>query len=132
MKKTFSLLVSSFLVFMFVSAACAQSENMKEYSPEEFHKILKSDTSLVVLDVRTPPELTGPLGKIDKAINIPVQELAERVHELDKYKGKEIAVICRTGHRSSMGTKILLENGFNAVNVQGGMTQFRNLEKPKE
>lgn len=84
-----------------------------------------NDTSLVVLDVRTPEELQGPLGKIDGVINIPVQELDNRADELNKYKDKEIAIICRSGHRSGIAQKILKEKGFKTKNVEGGMIQYR-------
>ena len=86
---------------------------------------IKSDTTLIVLDVRTPEELVGPLGKLDNVINIPVQDLERRVHELDSYKDKHIAVICRTGHRSHFATLYLNQHGFKAINVLGGMVEYR-------
>jgi sulfur dioxygenase len=99
---------------------------VKNITVNDLKKQMKENPDLVILDVRTPEELKGPLGKIDGVINIPVQELGKRVDELDKYKGKEIAVICRTGHRSAKGTRILLDHGFTKVeNVEGGMTAFR-------
>lgn len=93
---------------------------------------MKNNPDLIILDVRTPEELSGPLGKIDGVINIPVKELENRVGELEKYKGKDIAVICRTGHRSSIGTEILLKHGFTRVeNVEGGMTAYRADNTPQ-
>ena len=91
---------------------------------QEFKEKLKNDKEMIVLDVRTPQELVGPLGKIDKAINIPVQELEKRIYELKDYKDKEIAVICRSGNRSVLGTQILIKNGFKAKNVLGGMKEY--------
>ena len=114
------LVLSNFL-------ACAQTvAPVKNISVTELKQQIKDNPDLIVLDVRTPEELSGPLGKIDGVVNIPVQELEKRVGELDKYKDKEIAVICRTGHRSSIGTKILMKHGFTKVeNVEGGMTAYR-------
>jgi rhodanese-related sulfurtransferase len=87
---------------------------------------MKENPDMIILDVRKPEELNGPLGKIDGAINIPVQELEKRINELDQYKDKAIAVICKTGHRSLTGTEILLKHGFTkAKNVEGGMTAYR-------
>ena len=85
---------------------------------------MKTDSSLVILDVRTPAELAGSLGKIDGVINIPVQKLEVKINELNSYKNKNIDVICRTGHRSRIATDILLKHGFKAKNVLGGMTKY--------
>ncbi len=111
--------------------ACAQQEEDKVISMEEFIEKYNSDSSLVVLDVRTEAELSGPLGRLDRIINIPVQQLDARVNELSKYKEKEIAVICRTGNRSNTATQYLREKGFSAKNVLGGMVEYRELENNK-
>lgn len=115
------LIVAAASVFYF-----AQSKPEKNMSVEELKTALKSDKNLVILDVRTPGELEGNLGQIDGVINIPVQELEERVGELTKYKKKKIAVICRSGNRSVPATNILLKNGYDAYNVPGGMIAWRN------
>jgi len=104
----------------------AQQDKDSTMTVQDLKKLMKDDSTLVILDVRTPAELVGPLGKIDNVINIPIQELESRIGELKKYKDKEIAVICRSGNRSNIGTKILRENGFNAKNVLGGIIEFRN------
>lgn len=122
-------LIGFFVLVLILSnfVACAQTvppEN--NITVKELKNQIKENPNLIILDVRNPDELKGPLGKIDGVINIPVQDLGNRIDELDKYKNKEIAVICRTGHRSSIGTKILLKNGFKKVeNVEGGMTAYR-------
>lgn len=90
----------------------------------ELKQVMSTDTTLVILDVRTPPELTGQHGQIDGVINIPVQVLSKRVNELEEYKGKNIAVICRSGNRSVMATKIMQANGHKARNVLGGMKAY--------
>ena len=120
--------IKNFIVlalFVLITTACAQQKALPEMSVKQLKTAIKNDTSLVILDVRTPQELEGPLGQIDGVVNIPIQELESRINELDKYKDRPIAVICRTGHRSSKGTEILLEHGFKATNVEGGMTKFR-------
>lgn len=63
----------------------------------------------------------------------PIQELKARIHELDEYKDKEIAVICRSGNRSGRAVKILRPLRFKAENVIGGMIQWnRELDESKE
>ena len=56
------------VVFSFLKVF-TQSNDQNSMSINDFKDKLKSDTSLVVLDVRTPAELTGDLGKIAKAVN---------------------------------------------------------------
>jgi len=48
---------------------------------------------------------------------------------LEKYKDRNIAVICRSGHRSKIATEILLKNGYKAINVLGGMRAYSQLKK---
>ena len=55
---------------------------------------------------------------------IPVQEISERLSELEEQKAKVIVVYCRSGNRSNKATKILNDNGFNAVNLIGGMNKW--------
>lgn len=122
------------ILFLLNSGLPAQSDStVKNISVNEFRQQIRGDSNLVILDVRTPEELTGPLGKINGVINIPVQQLDKRIDELNKYKNQEIAVICRTGHRSAMAAKILAANGFTKVeNVEGGMTAYRQDQKEIE
>lgn len=110
------------VVFLFSVVSCAQQDQTNSYTMEQFKEKLKNDKELIVLDVRTPEEVAG--GKIENAINIPVQVLEQRINELDKYKDKEIAVICRTQNRSSAAANILVKNGYNAKFVLGGMSAY--------
>ena len=86
------------------------------------------DSTLVILDVRTAKELVGPLGKIEGVVHSPVQELSERIDELQQFKDRNIAVSCRSGNRSVTATNILQENGFKAKNVIGGMKAFNKIK----
>ncbi len=70
-----------------------------------------------VLDVREGIELA--VESIPGAVNIPLPQLRSRLSELPK--DKEINVVCRSGGRAYYATRILLQNGFNAKNVTGGM-----------
>lgn len=118
-------LVIVFLV-LFQIFGWAQQAEENNMSVQQLREEMKSNDNLIILDVRTPAELDGPLGHIDGVINIPVQELEDRLGELEEYKSNDIAVICRTGNRSGIATKILRQNGFKAKNVLGGMTEYIN------
>jgi NADPH-dependent 2,4-dienoyl-CoA reductase/sulfur reductase-like enzyme/rhodanese-related sulfurtransferase len=70
-----------------------------------------------LLDVRNPPELA--VESVPGAVNIPLPQLRARLGELPK--DKEIQVICRSAVRAYYATRILLQNGFKAKNISGGM-----------
>ena len=60
-------------------------------------------------------------GAIPNTDFISLQEIGQRLSELNDYKNKKIIVYCRSGIRSGKATKILKENGFDAVDLIGGM-----------
>ena len=70
-----------------------------------------------LLDVRNPPELA--VESVPGALNIPLPELRARLGELPR--DREILVICRSAQRAYYATRILLQNGFKAKNISGGM-----------
>lgn len=123
MNKALNIFLGLFLVI--TSIACAQQNQSSSITMKDFKERLATDKNLVILDVRTPEELAGPLGKIDNVINIPIQNLEQRIDELKSYKDKEILVICRTQNRSAVAINILQTKGYKAKNVLGGMTEFR-------
>ena len=70
-----------------------------------------------VLDVRQPGELV--VESVPGATNIPLGELRSRLDELPK--DREVLVLCRSAQRAYYATRILLQNGFQARNISGGM-----------
>ena len=77
---------------------------------------LPRDGSVTLLDTRTVGEFDG--GHIDGFLNIPVDELRERLGKLDK--SKPVYVICQSGLRSYIACRILAGNGFECYNFSGG------------
>ena len=73
--------------------------------------------SAFLLDVRQPVELV--VESVPGAMNIPLGELRTRLDELPR--DREIHIICRSAQRAYYATRILLQNGFNAKNISGGM-----------
>ena len=85
----------------------------------------------ILLDVRTKAEYEGKanpnFGSLKNAINIPVQELNNRLAELKEYKNKEIIVYCSHSHRSPQAAYMLTQNGFaNVTNMNGGMSAVKD------
>ena len=72
-----------------------------------------------VLDVREPYE--AEIASIDADQLIPVDELADRLHELEADPDEEVVVHCRSGGRSAKATKFLREKGYDASNLDGGV-----------
>lgn len=109
--------------FLFLSFfTFSQQDQSNSISMEQFKIKLETEKDLIVLDVRTSEEVAA--GKIENAINIPIQVLGDRINELKSYKNKEILVICRTQNRSALAVNLLLKNGYNAKYVLGGMSAF--------
>lgn len=83
--------------------------------PEEMKNIDKKKQ--ILLDVRSEMEYNN--GHVEGALNIPVDNLRERLGELDK--NKEIIEYCQVGIRGYIASRILSQNGFKKVkNVTGG------------
>lgn len=133
--KRINFLFMLLFIFSVGTYGCTTSDSThsdstyKSITVVQLKKEMKENHKMIILDVRTPQELKGPLGHIKGVINIPVQVLNKRISELDKYKDKKITVICRSGHRSGIASEILFKKGFNITNVEGGMLAFRKSEK---
>ncbi|MFC1980291.1 FAD-dependent oxidoreductase [Chloroflexota bacterium] len=78
-----------------------------------------------ILDVRNPVEYVS--GHVDRAINIPLNELRSRMHELPSER--EIWTYCSVGQRSYYAARALRLNRFNARNLSGGMHTYKDLER---
>ena len=88
---------------------------LKQWHLEDADR-LPRDGSVTLLDTRTVEEFAH--GHIDGFFNIPVDELRERLGELDKRK--PVYVICQSGLRSYIACRILAGNGFDCYNFSGG------------
>ncbi len=80
----------------------------------------------VLLDVREYEEWIS--GHAPTAVHIPMSELAGRVAELDSTR--RVICICRSGNRSARVTSWLREQGFDAVNMSGGMHSWASCGHP--
>jgi len=97
------------------------TNHVGQLSVEELHHMSTGKREMIIIDVRAPAEYQG--FHIEGALNIPAPDLRERYSELDP--SISTALVCSTGHRSSMGTSILKSKGFKDLyNVAGGMTAY--------
>ena len=87
---------------------------------------LQKAGNVILLDVRTPTEYR--IGHIDGFINVPLDELRDRLGELDR--SRKIYATCQVGQRGYYAARILMQNGFDAYNLSGGYRLYRSIFGP--
>ncbi len=122
------LIVVGLLIFLIASLGGEQASNAGNLpalvSVDEAHQMYQDGT--FVLDVRTPEEWND--FHAPNTTLIPLDELAARVNELPK--DQPILVVCRSGNRSKTGRDILVQAGFNATSMEGGLNAWRDSGYP--
>jgi len=92
---------------------------------EEFRRRRETEKDLLVLDVRTAEDFVGEQGHIEGAVNIPIEQLRQRMDEIGDYLEKPVAIVTRTDKRSARAALLLTKEGFADVHVvRGGMTKW--------
>ncbi|GAB2693654.1 rhodanese-like domain-containing protein [Thalassiella azotivora] len=87
--------------------------------PSDLHETL-------VVDVREDDEWRA--GHVEGSVHIPLGQLVQRVTELPR--DREVLVICRSGNRSGQAVAWLNENGYETVNVAGGVGAWQSAGRP--
>ena len=95
---------------------------MKEIAFDEFYQLYQNE-QLSLVDVREAEEFETL--HLEGAQNLPLSQLADIYDQLDK--DLLHYVICKSGMRSARACQFLAEQGYDVINVQGGMTTFENL-----
>lgn len=123
MKNMKSLLMMMF-VAMLVLVGCGADGSIKEMSGEDLVKnnTDKNKDKILLIDVRPQEEYLA--GHIPHAINIFIDELEERLPELENYKEEPIVLYCNTGNKSGKAAEILVANGFTDVTNAEGVKDF--------
>lgn len=103
------------------------------FGVEELKRKLDVGEDLLVLDVRGAQDFSGEQGHIAEARSIPLEELPQRMAELDSYLTRPVAIVCRTDKRSTVAAQLLSDKGFSDINVtRGGMTAWNQNGFPVE
>ena len=111
-----------------VNMAGFVAENIKNGIVKQFYyediPSLRERKDVILLDTRTSFEFMR--GRADGFINIPLDDLRARLGELEK--DKTIYVMCQSGLRSYLATRILMQNGFDAYNFAGGGRLYSSIK----
>jgi len=113
------------------SGAESQDSAVISLDAADFNEAWMDSEDALLLDVRTPEEYAD--GHIPGSYLIPVQELEQRLDEIDRYRDKQVFVYCRSGNRSMTAASLLEENGFtDIVNLGGGIREWQAAGLPVE
>lgn len=83
----------------------------------------------LLLDVREDSEYES--GHIPNSRHIPAGRIGDRLKELEKFKGKPVVVLCRSGNRSTAACSLLKKQGFNDVrSLKGGIEAWQQANLP--
>lgn len=99
-----------------------ESGIVKQFEYNEIEYLRKKD-NIILLDTRTKYEYAR--GHAKGFINIPLDDLRDRLNELDKTK--KIYVMCQSGLRSYLATRILVQNGYDTYNFIGGYRLYSSI-----
>lgn len=93
---------------------------MLEITVAAVEEKLKNGDVLHMIDVREAEEVAT--GVIPGVQHIPLGEISQRMHDLDK--SKPYIMICRSGGRSEQATQFLVSHGYHVKNMIGGMLEW--------
>ena len=86
---------------------------------------MENDQNVTLLDIRTKEEFKS--HHVRGAQLIPLGELEKNLKKLEGNKNKKIIVYCQTGRRSVSASRILENNGFTPLNVEGGIISMKHV-----
>ena len=118
-----SLAIKSTVVFIclikvLVVSSIAVADDMK-ISKDEAWKKIRSGALLV--DVRSPEEYQT---HVEGAVNIPYDNVKERLAEFGEDKNREIVLYCKSGRRAGIAKTVLTGNGYTHVFNAGGYSDL--------
>ena len=117
-----------FMLLVLTSPSYAGVKKYTEVDAQAFATAIK-EPNTVLLDVRTQGEFDN--GHIEGATLIPVEQLSNRLGELENAKSKTVLVYCRSGNRSTVAANILKDAGFSSlVNLQSGIRGWERADLP--
>ncbi len=82
----------------------------------------------ILLDIRDSKDYKA--GHIVDSVNIPFADLSSKYSEIEKHKAKQIIMVDKMGQQTGSGGKILKDNGFTVVRLNGGIAEWTHQNLP--
>lgn len=128
MKRALFILLSGFILLNLITLSVFAADT-KSIRAEQI--VNASAQDMLILDVRSSSEYAD--GHIPGAINIPHDELQDRINEITANQASSVVVYCRSGHRAGLAANILAEHHFsNVLLLEGHMKGWQAAELPIE
>ncbi len=103
--------------------------SVPEVSARELKSALDAGAPLQLLDVRSGPEFAG--GHLPGAVSVPVTALQARLEVLELDWAVRVVAICLSAHRSPPAVRLLRREGYEALQLAGGMLAWRLARLPE-
>ncbi len=113
------------------AASCTAESNATEIAASEVVARIEASAAPLLLDVRSPEEFAS--GHIPGALNIPHDQLANRLGEIEVHRAAEVVVYCEGGGRAARAADVLTDAGFREIrHLAGDMWAWREAGRPTE
>ena len=123
------------LVLVVIVAACAvnavKNTGFKTVTGDEFSKLITANSKIQLLDVRTPEEYAEGHIAGARLINVWDSTFVEQA-TAQLSKDKPVAVYCRSGRRSATAAGKLVKQGYEVINLDGGINAWLQQNRPVE
>ena len=124
-------LVGLLAIVVIAVTGCGREPEATSITAAALTERLGSADAPVILDVRTPGEYSS--GHVPGAINVPHDQVADRVEEFAAFQNADVVVYCQSGKRASMAEADLKAAGFSRVlDLQGHIQDWKEQGLPLE
>jgi phage shock protein E len=112
-------------VFILAAVAFLLIKHFSQVSPQKARSLIEANA--MVIDVRTAQEFAG--GHIDNAINLPLDEIAEKIETVCTDRKRPLLLYCLSGTRSALAARILRRLAYGEVHNLGSLMRARAILK---
>lgn len=123
-----SLLLVVIVMLIIATEMNSKLTGLKMVTPQLATSLMNKDDAVVV-DIRDHEAFKS--GHITNAVNIPADQIEQKLNKLNKFKTKPIIVICKVGQQSNKVASKLQSEGFNTIyGLKGGIQAWQDASMP--